>query len=172
MKILIVVICIIFIPWCVLRILGVPASLNLLPSFLPGEEVLFFKRWVWVSSGKSWPKYYRWGFSLPPFMESGMYVTDRRVLYVHYLFRSTEFEFSQWFEGKQGAGNNELVKKVSCGKSWLLGSYLEVVSDNSVKQWCRSPQMRIRLFMKNPEPVCRIIAEAMLQNHEGSQCHK
>jgi hypothetical protein len=159
---------IVFVIWCVLKLSGIPASFNVLPSFLPGEKVLFFKMWVWAASGKSWPSY-RWSFSVPPFMEQGLYVTDRRVLVVFYIFRTIKFEDSLWFEGRGEPGGNEFVKEVNVGKSRIVGPYLEVVSESSVKQWCRSPKIRLRLFMKNPEPIRRIIAEAMTRNSQDIQ---
>jgi hypothetical protein len=137
----------------------------MLPAFLAGEKVLFFKRWVWAASGKLRPIYYgyRVWVSLPPLLEHGLYVTDRRVLHVYYFFRIIEFEFSQWFEGKQKPPDNELVKDASCGKNLLLGHYLDVVSENLVKQWFRPLHVpvRIRLYMRNPAFVCQIISEAI-----------
>jgi hypothetical protein len=139
----------------------------MLPSFLPGEKVLFFKSWVWAGSFKSWPSY-RWLLSVPLLVEHGLYVTDRRVLHVFHIFRIIKQEERQWFEGKQEPGDNELVKDVSCGKSLLLGPYLDIVSENPVKRWYRSPKIRLRLFMKNPERIRRIIAEAMTQIHKSN----
>jgi len=169
MKILIVYLLTIFVIWCGLKLFGIPVSINVLPSFLSGEKVLFFKSWVWAASGKSWPSYRCWP-SVPLLVEHGLYVTDRRVLHVFHLFRIIKQEESQWFEGKQGPGDNELVKDVSCGKSLLLGPYLDIVSENLlVKRWCRSPKVRLRLFMKKPESVRRIIAEAMTRNSQDNQ---
>jgi hypothetical protein len=165
MEILIVVVGVVFVIWCGLKICGIPVSFNVLPVFLVEEKVLFFKRWVWTSSGKSQPIYYgyRLLFSLPPLLENGLYITDRRVLHVCYLFRIIKCEFSQWFEGKQEPPDNELVRDTSCGKSLLLGPYLDIVSENLVKQWFRPPHVpvRIRLYMREPAFVCQIISEAM-----------
>jgi hypothetical protein len=168
LRVVIVFISIVLILWCLLKITDIPTSLSMLPSFLPGEKVLFFKRWVWAASAKTRPIYYnyRWWFSLPPLLEHGLYVTDRRVLHVYYIFRIIKCEFSQWFEGKQEPPVNELVKDVSCGKSRLLGPYLDIVSENLVKQRFRPPQVqvRIRLYMRDPAFVCQIISEAMGKN--------
>jgi hypothetical protein len=165
MKDLIIIIFIAFILlftlWCVIRIFGQPVSLNMLPSFLAGEKVLFFKRWVWAGSWKSWPTCYRWNFSTPPFTEQGLYITDRRVLEVIYIFRTIKLEYSLWFEGRGGPGDNEFVKEVNVGKSWIVGPYLEVVSESSVKQWWRSRRLQSRFFMKNPESVRRVITETI-----------
>lgn len=165
---LIVFIAFILVIWGVLKICGIPVSFSLLPAFLAEEKVLFFKRWVWAASGKARPIYYgcRCWVSLPPLLEHGLYVTDKRVLHVYYFFRIIEFEFSQWFEGEQEPPDNELIKDVSYGKGLLLGPYLDIVSENLVKQWFRPPQVqvRIRLYMREPAFVCQIISEAMRKN--------
>ena len=135
-------------------------KVNVLPSLLAGEKVLFFKPWVWAASGKSLPTYRVW-CSLPPVLEHGLYVTDRRVLHVFHFCRLITQECSQWFEGKQEPGYDESVKDVSVGTGPLLGPYLDVVSESLVKRWYRSRRLRLRLYMRNPESVCRIISEAM-----------
>ena len=163
MQTLILVIFIIFTLWCALKIFGQAVSLNMLPSFLAGEKVLFFKRWVWAGSFESWPTCYRWNFSIPPLTEQGLYVTDRRVLDVIYIFRIIKLEYSLWFEAGGGPGDNEFVKEVNVGKSWIVGPYLEVVSESAVKQWWRSRRLQSRFFIKNPESVRKIIAETMLK---------
>jgi hypothetical protein len=66
-----------------------------------------------------------------------------------------------WFEGKGEPGDNEFIKEIRVGKNWLFGPYLEVVSESSVRQWYRSRRLRVRCFMRNPEPAYRIITEAM-----------
>ncbi len=43
--------------WGMLSICGVRTSLGLLVSFLPGEKVLLFQRWIWLGSAKSKPSY-------------------------------------------------------------------------------------------------------------------
>jgi hypothetical protein len=73
-------------------------------------------------------------------------------------------ELSQWFEGNQEPGDDETAKDVSVGRGRLLGPYLEIVSESGVKRWYRSPKARLRLFMKNPESVRRIIAEEMTRS--------
>lgn len=155
--------------WCVLRICGQRDSLDMLVSFLPGEKVLFLKRWLWAASGRSWPYYYRWSFSIPPVMDQGFYVTDRRVLLVGYMFRVLKFEYSLWFEGKGEPGDKEVVKEVNAGKSRIAGPYLEIVSESPVKQWFRSRQATVHIFTRNPESVRRIIAEAMAQDSKENR---
>ncbi len=166
---LIAVALIIFVSWCVAKICGQPAWFNLLPSFLAGEKVLFLKRWVWAASERSGPYYYRWSFSIPPVMEQGLYVTDRRVLAVFYIFRVLKFEYSLWFEGRCEAGNNEIVKEVNARKRRIAGPYLEIVAESPVKRWFHSRQGTVHIFMRNPESVRKIIAEAMTRNSQDNQ---
>lgn len=151
--------------WGILRIFGIRTSINLLPSLRAGEKVLYFKRWVWAASGKSRPSYRVW-CSLSPLVEHGLYITDRRVLHVFHLFWLLTQEFSQWFEGKGEPPDDESLKDVSVGRSLLLGPYLEIGSENLVKQWGRSPRLLVHLFMRNPESVRRIISEAMTRSCE------
>jgi len=144
-------------------LMGLRFKFNLLPSLLPEEKVLFFKQQVWILFVKSLPTY-RLNISLPPLVEVGLYITDKRILLVIYSFRIFAQEFSQWFEGRGTSADNEFIKEVKVGKSWLWGPYLEVVSDGS-KAWYRGTQFRMRLFMRNPEPVRQIIAEEMMRNN-------
>lgn len=147
----------------ILRICGIRTSVNVLPCLLTGEKVLFLKKWVWLGSAKSLPTY-RWWPSVPPLVEDGLYVTDRRVLHVFHIFRLIKQEFSQWFEGKAEPGEDESLEDVSVRKSPLLGPYLDVLSQSPVKRWYRSHQLRLRLFMRDPESVRRIISEAMAKS--------
>jgi len=159
MRELIAIIILVLVIWGVLRIMGVHTSFNVLPALLPGEKVLFFKRWVWAGSAKSLPTNRVW-VSPPLLLEHGLYITDRRVLNIFHMFRLLTQDFSQWFDGKEEAGGADLVKDVTVGKN-LLGSYLEVVSESPVKRWYRSRRFRLRLYMRNPAFVCQIISEAM-----------
>jgi hypothetical protein len=166
---LIAVALIIFTSWFALKIFGPPVSFNMLTSFLSGEKVLFLKRWVWAVSGRLWPYYYRWSFSIPPVMEQGLYVTDRRVLLVGYMFRVLKFEGSLWFEGTGVPDNNNIVKEVNVRKSRIAGPYLEIVAESPVKRWFHSRQGTVHIFMRNPESVRKIIAEAMTRNSKDGQ---
>jgi hypothetical protein len=136
--------------------MGIRFKFSLLPSFLPGEKVLYFKKWLWFCSGRSFPNY-RIFFSLPPLWEGALYITDRRVLFVGYLFRLISQEFDQWFELEEKPPDTEIIKEIRVGENWLLGSYLEIISEDSVKHWYRLPKVRIRLYMKDVESVRGII---------------
>ena len=168
MKSLVALIILALIIWGVLRICGIRISFNILPSFIDREEVLLSKRWVWLGSAKSLPTY-RWWPSLPPLVEHGLYVTDKRVLHVFHIFRLFKQEFSQWYVEKGGLKDNDFVKEVATGKSWLLGPYLEIVSRNSAKRWYRSSEARLRLFMRSPENICELIDKKIAENSKNNQ---
>jgi hypothetical protein len=135
-------------------------SLSLLPRLFTGEKILHCQPWLWAASGKSLPSY-RVSLSLPLVQEMGLYVTDRRVLLCGWLFRLIRFEWAAWFPGKGGSADQDSVTEVSVGRSPLLGRYLQLVTYDPVEHWWRSREARVRLFMKNPEPLCRILTEAL-----------
>ena len=140
--------------------MGIRYSFNMLPKLLPGEKVLLFKPWLWFGSGKSYP-YYRIFLPIPLLCEAGLYVTDRRVLLVSYLCRLFILENSIWLKGKGELEDNEFIEETSVGENFLLGTYLEIVSETSPRPWYRSHRVRLRLFMRQAEAVHILIAEAM-----------
>ena len=56
------------------------------PVLEPGERILCMRHFVKVASGKSWPTY-KCSFSLPPILDVGLYVTDRRIFVIGMLLR-------------------------------------------------------------------------------------
>ena len=143
--------------------MGLRFKFNLLPTLLPGEKVLFVKKWVGFCTCLSSPNY-RVSFSLPPLLEQGLFVTDQRVLHIAHCFRAFTQEFTQCFDGNKGLKDTELIKKVRYGRHWLCGPYLEIVSENTKMLWCRSRKARMRLYMRKAEFACKIITEAMAGN--------
>ena len=143
-----------------LRFLGIEFKLNPLPSLMTGEKVLFFKGWLWAASAKSLP-IYRWAFSLPPLVDIGLYVTDRRVLLAGHLCRLLTHQFCLWFDGSHNIPDTDSITDISLGKSPIIGPYIEIVSQIPAKRWYRSRRLRIRLFMRNPQSVYRILSEAI-----------
>jgi hypothetical protein len=140
--------------------MGLRQDFNLLPKLLPGEKVLFVKRWVWAASSRSFPGY-RLDFSLPPLEECGLFVTDRRVLCHYLILRLMVTEFSQWFEGKAEPGDREVLKEVSVGRSRLFVPYLELISKDPARHWYRSRRMCLHIFTREAEAICRVVSDAM-----------
>ena len=132
----------------------------LLPQLISQEKVVYFKRWVWGASFKSYPTY-RVFFSLPPLWEEGFYVTDRRILIVTYLFRLFAQEYSLWFPGKGRSPDSEFVKEVRVGEGRVFGKYLEIISEDPIKHWYRSRELRSRIFMRNAGDVCKLISDQL-----------
>lgn len=143
-------------------------SLNLLPRLLAGERVLHCQPWLWAASGMSLPSY-RVSLSLPLVQEMGLYVTDRRVLLSCWLFRLIRLEWAAWLVRKDESADQDSIKEVSVGRSPLLGRYLQLVTYDPVKHWWRSREARVRLFMKNPEPLFRFLTEALRGATPGSE---
>lgn len=142
--------------------MAVRLGFGMLPNILPGEKVLGSKKWIWALSAKSLPSY-RLFFSLPPLWEAGVYVTDRRILFVAFLVGLIRQEVSLWFEGRAEPGDRDFVQDISSGKGRLLGPYLEVVSLNTRKHWYRSPRLRVRLFTKHPELLRQTMSGATIR---------
>ncbi|MGB7582992.1 MAG: hypothetical protein WBL85_11170 [Sedimentisphaerales bacterium] len=70
-------------------------------------------------------------------------------------------ENSLWFKDKGKLEDNEFIEEISVGRNFLLGKYLEIVSEISPIPWYRSRRARLRFYMKDAEAVHEIIAEAM-----------
>jgi len=147
--------------------MGMRWQVGLLPRLLPGEKVLYSKRWVWAWSCKSLPTY-RVMPNFPLLSESGLYVTDRRALHVFHLFRLVTCEFSQWFEGKSEPRDADCIKEVRVGRNPLLGPYLEIVSEDPQRRWWRSHRCRFRISLRHPERAHQVISEAMAGSHGSS----
>jgi hypothetical protein len=143
-------------------------SLSLLPRLSAGEKVLHYQPWLWVSSGKSLPSY-RVSVSLPLVQEMGLYVTDRRVVLFGWLFRLIRWEWAAWFAGKDERADHDSITEIFVGRSPLLGRYLQIKTYDPVKHWWRSREARIRLFMKDPEPLRRILTEALQGANSGGE---
>jgi len=135
-------------------------SISLMPRLLPGERVFCIRQWIWAASGKSLPSY-RLFFLLPPIQEAGIYVTDRRVLLVAYLFRILAFETSIWFPRCVVSETDEVIQTVTVDRMPIFGRYIEMITKDPVKHWYRSPQSRLRLFVRDPQSLHDMIAQAM-----------
>ena len=119
-----------------------------------GETVLCARRDVQVGSALSLPSY-RLFFTLPPLLEVGLLVTDRRVVLHGLCLRLLSQVTSLWFGGDDVA--RERLESVSVGNAPLLGEYLEVHSIEPVDHWFRSRRLRLRLFVRGAREVAEII---------------
>jgi hypothetical protein len=130
--------------------------LNMLPEFMPGERIHHFHKWLWAVSSKS-PPTFRVSSSLPLIQEIGFYVTDRRITLVGNAFRLLFQQFDIWFPGKVLGRDPEIFKAVSTGRNSLFGDYLEILSEDPKPHWYRSRELRLRLFLRDPGRLERLI---------------
>ena len=66
-----------------------------------------------------------------------------------------------WLKGKGELEDNEFIEETSVGQNFLLGMYLEIVSETFPRPWYRSHRARLRLYMRQAEAVHKIVAETM-----------
>jgi hypothetical protein len=121
------------------------------PTLEPGERILYMRHFVRAVCVKSLPAWH-WFFSLPPITDAGLYVTDRRVLVKCIGLRLISQEFSQWYPETSSTAT-EFIREVRVAKGWVLGPYVEVVSESTVPVLLRSRQTRIRYHLRSPELV-------------------
>jgi hypothetical protein len=146
--------------------MGLKIGVGLLPRLLADEKVLHVQPWVRAVSGKSWPSY-RVSWSVPLIQEMGLYVTDRRVVLVCWLFRLLRLEWAAWFEVEEEGADQDQIQDVSVGRRSLGGDYLQITTRNPVRHWLRSPEARIRIGVKEPEVVGRLIRSALRPRTHG-----
>jgi len=147
---------------------GPQFSLSLPSRLLAGERVLYFKPIVWAASGKSLPSY-RLSVSLPPIQEMALYITDQRLLLPCWVLRLFRVEWAAWFSAGDRTADQDHVVTVTVGRAALFGPYLELITCNPVEHWWRAREARVRLFMKHPEPVCRLIVQALGPARRGNE---
>jgi len=136
----------------------------------PGENVLHFIPSVGFISSKALPSY-RLFFPIPPLMKASLIITDRRIIILVYLFGFVIQEFSSWYLGRNPEGKLEIIESASVGRLKILGPYLEVVSYNDKRPWyyrylCAA-RVRLRFYMKNPEPLYESISSGLEVNGVG-----
>ena len=135
-------------------------GVSLPPRLQAGERVLYFKPVVWAASGKSLPSY-RLSLWLPFVQEMGLYITDRRVFLPCCLFRLFRVEWSAWLTRADQNTDQDHLETAAVGRKPFGGSYLELITSNSVKHWWRAEKARVRLFMKDPETLCRLLGDRL-----------
>ncbi len=133
-------------------------STNPLPDLLSGERVVHFERRLGLLFCKSLPTY-RYFFSLPPLWSAGMYVTDRRVLFITHFFGLAQ-RFSLWFPGKAADTQREMLRRVSLGRSGVLGPFVQLDSEDYRTRWYRGLNLLLRLHLSNAETLHEIILAA------------
>jgi serine/threonine protein kinase len=131
-----------------------------LPDLLPGERIVHFKKRLWAVFNKSLPLVYRLFFSLPPFWSAGLYITDRRLLFASHFFGVLNQQFSIWFSDKAPDARRERFASADIGKGRWFGDFLEIKSKSPRRQWWRSTDLTLRLYMRQPEMVQKTIAAA------------
>jgi serine/threonine protein kinase/predicted esterase len=132
---------------------------GLMPNLLPGERVLHFQKRLGATLWKSLPTY-RFNVSWPPLSEVELYVTDRRVIVLTNVLRLVTNEFSMWFRNTAPGAASEVFKRVTLGQSRWFGPYLELISEHPEKRWYRSRELRLRLFVREPEVLETLISSA------------
>jgi len=98
----------------------------------------------------------------------GLYITDRRILLPVWVLRIFRVEWMAWYAGRDETLDADYLESVAVGRNAFFGTYLELITWNPVEHWWCSRKARIRLFMRNPEPVCRVITEALAPIIPGS----
>jgi hypothetical protein len=141
-----------------------------LAELRPGESVLMFRKWVRALSVTSSPSY-RVFCSVPPLFEAGLYITNRRVLVVASVLRLLVQEVSQWHAGQAEAVGDDVIRRLDVGQGRWLGPFLDVVSTSNQRNWYRSPELRMRLYMGDAEQARRIIDEFLPESSDGIHCN-
>jgi hypothetical protein len=130
---------------------------GLSPPLQSGEKNLYFKPIVWAVSAKSLPSY-RISVSCPLLLQIGLLVTDRRVVLTCRVLGFFRLDWTAWFA--ETNSREDHLETVSTGCNRLFGPYLELSTRNPVRHWWRSSMARIRVCMKDPESIRRLISEA------------
>jgi len=115
---------------------------------------------MWAVSGKSLPSY-RISLEVPLLQDISLYVTDQRVLLSGWVLRLLRVDWTGWFAVEDTSGDWDRITEVPVGRKPLFGQYLQLVTHNPVRHWWRSHEARIRLFMRNPEPLCRMLQQRL-----------
>lgn len=128
---------------------------------LPGETVLLEQRRFWAISSKTLPSY-RVGFNLRPFWGVRLLVTDRRCLVLTDFLYCMSQEIGLWYPGRNPEGDPETITRVSC-RQGCFGKCLEICSNNPkrTQRWLWSPELTLRFFLKEPEPIEVALLAAM-----------
>jgi len=97
---------------------------------------------------------------MPPVLDLGLYVTDRRIILLAVVVRLLCTEYSQWF-CPVGDPAADAIKTVETGKHRVLGPYLRVDSEAPRPGPFRSSRVSTMLYLRSPETVKSLIMEGM-----------
>ena len=144
--------------------MGVKFKFGGMSPLLPDEEVLYCHKRFRAVTSTCLPSYHI-GFQIPAVTRMALYVTNRRLLLACRLLLFATEEIDLWFEGKKPADRTELITGVTTTRG-VFGRCLEVRSRDPRRRqrWLWSPNLTLRFFFKNPEPVEAIIQLAMAQS--------
>ena len=133
---------------------------------LPDEKLLRFHSTFRAISGLSIPNY-RISFPWRGVCSFELRITTHRVLLVSDLFERWIQVVDMWFPKMKPAGETEILTSAAV-RDGLFGRCLELKSRDPKRwKWLCSPNLTLRLFFENPEPLEAIISEAMKE--QGSQ---
>lgn len=134
---------------------------------LPDEKVLHHIPSIGYCTSKALPTY-RIAFKIPLLLRMSLYITNRRILFVVRMFPKITQDYGAWFPGCEPDDDTEIVVSASVGRSSILGPYLEIITLNEHRPWyyrclCAA-RIRIRCYIKNPEPICDIIVSQLMSS--------
>ena len=132
------------------------------PSLLPSSEATLYERSRFRAVSSTTLPSYRIGFNLPPLWRISLVVTNRRCLVRTDLFHCMTQEIGMWYPGQNPADDLETITSVRC-ETGLFGRCLEIRSRNPGRRqrWLWSPDLTLRFFFREPEPVESAIKQAM-----------
>lgn len=147
------------------RLMTVRASCSTLAMMAPGEKVLFSKPrlWFWHYRG---PWSYRFNLSCPVVAETGLYITDKRLLLIFGMMRLIFLEHSIAIAGADVDSHTGRVTGARVARSRLLGRYVEILFATG-KCNCHVPkQGLLRFYMKAADALSQIINDAVANSRQ------
>ena len=144
--------------------MGMSMKVGFRPRLLADEKIYHRIRSVGYATSKS-PPSYRVTFPIPLLMRCSLILTDHRMLSIVYMFGLRVGEFYAWYPECAPEGDGELIKRTCVGRNRWIGPYLEIVTLNEHRTgWmsrCLSPEIRLRIYMRNPQPLCEIVRRGL-----------
>jgi hypothetical protein len=134
---------------------------------LSGERVVHQAGSFRLISSKSLPSY-RIGPTLPALWRVSLLVTDRGCRVSARILGFMTQEIRMWYPGENPIGDPETITGVR-SSTGLLGPYLEIRSHNPRRRqrWLWSPNLTLRFYLREPEPIEAVILEQMQGNQSA-----